>query len=357
MLNEVTNGKAIHSLYNEIKKILTQARSEAYRAVNFAMVQAYWSIGKIIVEEEQRGRIRAEYGRHLIQELSKRLSSEFGQGYDKSNLWNMKAFYLAYTKIDALRRELTWTHYRLLLRVEKLEARAFYEVEAANAHWSTRELKRQIDSLLFERLALSRDKAGVMRLARKGQEINEPVDLVKDPYVLEFTGIKQNERFLEKGLESALIDRLQQFLLELGKGFSFVARQKRITLDGQHFFIDLVFYNFILKCFVIIDLKIGALAHQDLGQIQMYVNYYARELMNEGDGQPIGIILCSDKNDAVVRYTLPEENKQIFASRYKLYLPTEEELEAELHKERKTIEMEVSLEEIKEISPSNKEEF
>jgi predicted nuclease of restriction endonuclease-like (RecB) superfamily len=238
-MNEVTNDNAILETYQTIREILTQARSEAYSVVNFAMVLAYWNIGKVIVEEEQRGEARAEYGRHLIQELSKRLSSEFGKGFDKSNLWNMKAFYLAFKKIDALSRELTWTHYRLLLRVEKLEARAFYEVEAANARWSTRELKRQIDSLLFERLALSRDKEGVMELAMKGQEINEPADLVKDPYVLEFIGIKQNNRFLEKGLESALIDRLQQFLLELGKGFSFVARQKRITLGGQHFLLTL----------------------------------------------------------------------------------------------------------------------
>jgi predicted nuclease of restriction endonuclease-like (RecB) superfamily len=236
----------------------------------------------------------------------------------------MRAFYLGFSNCDALRRELSWTHYRLLLRIEKTEARAFYEAEAVNSRWSTRELERQINSLLFERLALSRDKAGVLELAKKGHEIQQPADLVKDPYVLEFTGIKQDEHFLEKDLETALIDKLRQFLLELGKGFAFMARQQRITLDGRHFFIDLVFYNRLTRSFVLIDLKMGDLVHQDLGQMQMYVNYYHRELTAEDENPPIGIILCLDKSEAVVRYTLPEDNKQIFASRYKLYLPTEE---------------------------------
>jgi predicted nuclease of restriction endonuclease-like (RecB) superfamily len=255
----------------------------------------------------------------------------------------MRAFFLCFPKIDALRRELSWTHYRLLLRVEKPEARAFYEAEAVNSRWSTRELERQINSLLFERLALSRDKPGVLALANKGHEIQHPADLVKDPYVLEFTGIKQDERFLEKDLESALIDKLQQFLLELGKGFAFMARQQRITLDGRHFYIDLVFYNRLTHSFVLIDLKIGDLTHQDIGQMQMYVNYYHRELTAKDENPPIGIILCLDKSEAVVRYTLPEDNKQIFASRYKLYLPTEEELAAEIIKERRVIEMEQRL--------------
>jgi predicted nuclease of restriction endonuclease-like (RecB) superfamily len=341
-MGELSSGK-IQGLYQQIRDVLTQARSRAWQAVNFEMVTCYWEIGRLIVEEEQRGAARADYGARLIAEISKRLTAEFGKGFDRTNLQYMRSVFLNFPIRDALRRELSWTHYRLLLRVEKPEARSFYEIEAVNARWSTRELERQINSLLFQRLTLSRDKAGVMALAAKGHEINEPGELVKDPYVLEFTGIRQDEHFLEKDLESALISKLRQFLLELGKGFSFVARQKRFTLDGQHFFIDLVFYNYILKCFVLIDLKVGALTHQDLGQMQMYVNYYTRELMNEGDGSPIGIVLCSDKNDAVVRYTLPEGNDQVYASRYKLYLPTEKELATELLRERKALEMEAAL--------------
>lgn len=233
-------------VYRRIRDVLTQARTRAWRAVNAEMVAAYWQIGRIIVEEEQRGEARAEYGKRLIADLSAKLSSEFGKGFDKSNLWNMRAFYLSYPKIDAVRRELSWTHYRLLLRVEKPEAKAFYESEAVNDRWSTRELERQINSLLFERLALSRDKTGVMELAKNGHEVHVPIDLVKDPYILEFVGIKQDERFLEKDLERALIEKLQQFLLELGKGFAFMARQQRITLDGNHFISTLCFITALL---------------------------------------------------------------------------------------------------------------
>jgi predicted nuclease of restriction endonuclease-like (RecB) superfamily len=326
-------------VYDRIRKILTQARAQAWQAVNWAMVAVYWEVVRIIVEEEQRGATRAEYGAQLIEGLSHRLSAEYGKGFDRSNLRHMRAFYLAFPIRDAVRRELSWTHYRLLLRVEKPEARAFYETEAVNARWSTRELERQINSLLFERLALSRDKEGVLALAQQGHEIHQPADLVKDPYVLEFTGIRQDERFLECDLESALIDKLQEFLLELGKGFAFMARQQRITLDGRHFFIDLVFYNRLTRSFVLIDLKVGDLAHQDLGQMQMYVNYYQREISAADENPPIGIVLCADKSEAVVRYTLPEGNTQIFASKYKLYLPTEEELAAELQRERREIEL------------------
>lgn len=343
MMNKEKTLVAAEKIYEQIREVLIQARSRAMQAVNTEMVACYWQIGRLIVEEEQRGETRAEYGKRLIEELSSRLKNEFGKGFDKSNLWNMRAFYLAYPKIDALRRELSWTHYRLLLRIESPNARGFYEAEAANSRWSTRELERQINSMLFERLALSRDRKGIQKLSEKGQEIQQPADLIKDPYVLEFTGIKQDDRFLEKDLEKALLDKLRQFLLELGKGFAFMARQQRITLDGRHFYIDLVFYNRLTRCFVLIDLKVGDLSHQDIGQMQMYVNYYNRELTSEDENPPIGIILCSDKSEAVVRYTLPEENKQIFASRYKLYLPTEEELAAEIIRERKTIEMEKRL--------------
>ena len=344
-MGEVTNDQSIQGIYQQVRAILIRSRSRAWQAVNTEMVACYWQIGRLIIEEEQRGETRAAYGKGLIKELSRRLMDEFGRGFHERNLWFMRNFYLAYPKVNALRSELSWTHYRLLLRVEKPESRAFYEAEAVNSRWSTRELERQINSLLFERLALSRDKAGVLKLAKKGHEIQKPADLVKDPYVLEFTGIKQDERFLEKDLEMALIDKLRQFLLELGKGFAFMARQQRITLDGRNFFIDLVFYNRLTRSFVLIDLKMGDLTHQDLGQMQMYVNYYHHELTGEDENPPIGIILCLDKSEAVVRYTLPEGNKQIFASRYKLYLPSEEELAAELVKERRMLEMEARLSE------------
>jgi predicted nuclease of restriction endonuclease-like (RecB) superfamily len=329
--------------YERIRSILSEARSRAYRAINTAMVAAYWEIGRAIVEQEQHGQQRAEYGRALLEQLSVRLKSEFGKGFDRSHLAKMRAFFLFYPILDAVRPELSWTHYRLLLRVEKPEARAFYEAETVNAGWSTRELERQIHSLLFERLALSRDREGVLALARKGHEIQQPSDLIKDPYVLEFTGLPQSERYLESGLEQALIDRLREFLLELGKGFAFMARQQRITLDGRHFWIDLVFYNRLTRSFVLIDIKTGTLTHQDLGQMQMYVNYYQREIKSADENPPIGIVLCTDKSEAVVRYTLPEDNQQIFASRYKLYLPTESELAAELKRERQAIEMEADL--------------
>jgi predicted nuclease of restriction endonuclease-like (RecB) superfamily len=314
--------------YGRIRAILSEARAQAYRAINTAMVGAYWEIGRAIVEQEQQGQQRAEYGSGLLVELSKRLSAEFGRGFDRTNLQQMRAFYLVYPICDALRHELSWTHYRLLLRVDKSEARAFYEVEAVNAQWSTRELDRQIHSLLFERLALSRDREGVLALAEKGHEIQQPGDLIKDPYVLEFTGLPQSERYLESDLEQSLISKLREFLLELGKGFAFMARQQRITIDGQHYWIDLVFYNRLTHSFVLIDLKVGSLTHQDLGQMQMYVNYYQREVTAADENPPIGIVLCTDKSEAVVRYTLPEDNQQIFASRYKLYLPTETELAA-----------------------------
>ncbi len=325
--------------YDRIRAVLTEARRRAWQAVNAAMVAAYWEVGRIIVEVEQGGQERADYGKRVLQGLSARLKSDFGKGFDPSNLSMMRAFYLAFPTFDAVRQELSWTHYRLLLRVEKADARSFYEAEAVNARWSTRELERQIHSLLFERLALSRDKPGVMALAQKGHEVREPADLVKDPYVLEFAGLRQDEHFRESDLEQALIAKIQQFLLELGKGFAFMARQQRITLDGRHFFIDLVFYNRLTRCFVLIDLKVGDLTHQDLGQMQMYVNYYGRDLTGPDENPPLGIVLCTDKSEAVVRYTLPEGNTQIFASRYKLYLPSEEELAAELQRERRSIEL------------------
>ena len=336
---QVMPARESPAIYDRIRGILDEARQQTWQSVNTAMLLAYWEVGRAIVEEEQQGDARAEYGAQLIRELSQRLSSDYGKGFDRSNLSHMRAFYLAYPIVDALRRQLSWTHYRLLLRVEKPEARAFYAVEAVNARWSTRELERQINSLLFERLALSRDAEGVLALAQQGHEVQSPLDLVKDPYVLEFVGLRQDVRFFEADLERALMDNLQQFLLELGKGFAFMARQQRITLDGEHYYVDLVFYNRLTRSYVLLDLKLGKLTHQDLGQMQMYVNYYQREMTSPDENPPIGIVLCTDKSEAVVRYTLPEDNQTIFASRYRLYLPTEEELVAEVTQARREIEL------------------
>jgi predicted nuclease of restriction endonuclease-like (RecB) superfamily len=335
---------SIDTTYQSIKAILEKARSTAYRAVNVAMVQAYWGIGRVIVEEEQKGAKRAEYGKALIKELSRRLTRDYGQGFTESNLKYMRQFYLTFSNSHALRDELTWTHYRLLLKIEKEAARVFYMIEAIKNRWSTRELERQITSLLYERLALSKNKEKVLELSTKGQVIQEPKDVIKDPYVLEFLDLNESRKFLEKDLEHALIDELQAFLLELGKGFSFVARQRRITVDSDHYYIDLVFYNYVLKCFVLIDLKVGKLTHQDIGQMDFYVRYFEKEEKLDGDNPTIGLILCSDKNETMVRYTLLEDSKQIFASKYKLYLPTEEELKRELERERKMLEMEKRLE-------------
>ena len=301
------------------------------------MVEAYWQIGKSIIEE-QKGEERAEYGSGLLKELSKQMTQDFGKGFTVSNLKNMRQFYLNFPNSYALRSELSWTHYRLLMRVENENARQFYLDEAVKSQWSTRQLERQINTFFYERLLSSQNKEKVSQEIQTLEPGKTPDDIIRDPYVLEFLGLSSNDDFYESDLEQALITHLQKFLLELGRGFSFVARQKRITFDGRHFRIDLVFYNYILKCFVLIDLKIGDLTHQDLGQMQMYVHYYERELMNEGDNPPIGIVLCADKSDAVVKYTLPENETQVFASKYKLYLPTEEELLKELKKEYQAIE-------------------
>lgn len=323
--------------YEQIKRILSEARNKVYQTANFAMVEAYWNIGKSIVEQ-QGGEEKAEYGVRLIAELSKQMTTDFGKGFTVANLKNMRQFYLIFPKSYALRSELSWTHYRLLMRVENKNARQFYIEEAIKSNWSTRQLERQINSFFYERLLSSKNKEKVSEEIQKLEPAKIPEDIIRDPYVLEFLGLNPKDDFYESDLEEALITHLQKFLLELGRGFSFVARQKRITFDGRHFRIDLVFYNYILKCFVLIDLKIGDLTHQDLGQMQMYVHYYERELMNEGDNPPIGIVLCADKSESVVKYTLPENETQIFASKYKLYLPSEEELSQELQREYRALE-------------------
>ncbi|MFO7534355.1 MAG: PDDEXK nuclease domain-containing protein [Kiritimatiellia bacterium] len=355
-------------LYDRVRQILESAKSTVARSVNTTQVMANWLVGREIVEEEQKGKARAGYGDALLQDLSVRLTRDFDRGWSVRQLEYVRSFYLTYrsllngTKSNALRSifgetensnavravsdswapgrlhpNLSWTHYRILLRVDKSEARAFYEIEAIQNNWSARELERQICSLLYERLALSRDKKGLMRLATKGHEIQKPADIFKDPVVMEFLGLPESPKLVESGLETALINNLQSFLLELGKGFAFVARQERLTLDGDHFYIDLVFYHTILKCYVIIDLKTGKLTHQDLGQLQLYVNYYDREKRTAGDNPTLGLILCADKNDAVVRYTLGEDQQKIFASRYKLFVPSVAELKAEINREVKLL--------------------
>lgn len=347
-------------LYGRVREILDAARSNIARTVNTTQVIANWLIGREIIEEEQAGKRRAGYGEAVLADLAERLLQEFGKGWSVRQLEYCRNFYFSYPllleseksnaprsisdclvdgksgswKPGRLNPNLSWTHYRNLLRVSRDEARTFYEIEAARNAWSARELERQIGSLLFDRLAKSRDKKGLMRLAVQGQEITQPIDALKDPVVLEFLDLPASPRLVESKLEQALIDNLQTFLLELGKGFAFVSRQERITLDGDHFYIDLVFYHTVLKCFVLIDLKVGKLTHADLGQIQFYVNYYDRERRTEGDNPTLGLILCPDKNDAVVRYTLGEQQERnIFTSRYQLHLPTVEELENELRRE------------------------
>ena len=366
-------GKASRAgLYGRIRGILESARAGLARTVNSAQVATNWLIGREIVEDEQHGRRRAGYGAKVLSELSARLSREFGRGYSVDNMEAFRRFYLEYPRLisetasrnfpppaapsaisEALSRNspvapalparwqtgllhpaLSWSHYRCLLRVGRRAAREFYEIEAIRNAWSVRELARQTGSLLFERLAKSRDKRGLMRLATRGQEVTRPGDVFKDPTVIEFLELPESPLLVESKLEQALIDNLRTFLLELGKGFAFVARQQRISLDGDHFYIDLVFYHAILKCYVLIDLKVGKLTHADLGQMQLYVNFYDRERRSAGDQPTLGLILCPDKNDAVVRYTLGEQLKRnIFTSRYQLYLPTEEELLLELRRE------------------------
>lgn len=354
------------ALFDRVRQILEAARTGISRTVNTTQVVANWLIGREIVEEQQRGEIRAGYGERLMAGLSAKLTADYGTGFTVRSLEFCRSFYLTYPRLlektnavrsfsslagmpeisNAVRSEsgawqpgqlhtdLSWTHYRTLLRVEKPEARSFYEIEATQNNWAARELERQINSLLYERLALSRDKKGLLRLARKGQEIQGPLDVFKDPLVLEFLKIPAAAKLVESDLEEALLNELQAFLLELGRGFAFVARQERITLDGDHFYIDLVFYHTVLKCFVLVDLKVRKLTHEDLGQFQLYLNYYDRERRTPGDAPTLGLILCTDKNDAVVRYTLGEaQQRKIFASRYKLHLPTEQELAEEIRRE------------------------
>lgn len=315
--------------YSRIRNSVITAQSRIYNAVNTAMVQAYWEIGEqiyIACGENDR----AEYGKGLLKYLSEKLTAEFGTGFTERNLRNMRQFYQAYPIRHTVCTELSWSHYRILMRISDDNRRAWYTEECAKSGWSVRQLERQINTMFYERLLSSKEKDAVAAEIQTTEPKPEYEKIIRDPYVLEFLDLPENPHFYEKDLEQAIIDHLQKFLLELGRGFSFVARQKKISFDGRHFYIDLVFYNYILKCFVLIDLKLGDLTHQDLGQMQMYVNYYTRELMNEGDNPPIGIVLCADKSDAIVKYTLSENDTQIFASKYMTYIPSEEEFKREL---------------------------
>ena len=369
-------------IYSVIKTLLIEAREKVYRHINFTMVTTYWNIGRIIVEEEQRGKNKAEYGEYLIKYLSEKLTNDFGKGFSNDNLERMRLFYLTYKnqgvtisatvsrKLDKYKPigqtvsgrlvdpsisqtlstklgkgslisetvsrkskenpfKLSWSHYVFLIRLDEAE-RKFYEIEAANQGWSVRELERQFNSSLYERLALSRNKKQIKELSRKGQVVLKPQEAVKEPYVLEFLGLKEDSSYSEKEFETAIINKIEHFMLELGKGFLFVGRQVRFTFNEEHYYVDLVFYNRLLKCFVLIDLKIGKLKHQDIGQMQMYVNYYDRKIKSVDENKTVGIILCKEANKSIVEFTLPKNNEQIFAKQYKLYLPSKAELKKQL---------------------------
>ncbi len=349
-------------LFHQVAELLQYARRQVLRTVNSTMTYTYFEIGRMIVEEEQNGKDRAAYGKQVLKGLSEQLTSEFGKGFSVRNLEFIRKFYLIYSNSSTLTRiteiqsllalntedektkspisffedrksqslisffKLTWTHYLFLMRIDDEKERSFYEIETEKYNWSVRELKQQYNSALYTRLALSRDKEGILKLSEEGQIVEKPKDLIKDPYILEFLGLPELHHYSESQLEQEIINKLEHFLLELGHGFAFVARQQRISFDDKHFYIDLVFYNRVLRSFVIIDLKIGDLKHQDLGQMQMYVNYYDRKMRLEGENTTIGLVLCQNKSDFVVEYTLPENNEQIFASKYKTILPSKEDL-------------------------------
>ena len=325
-------------IYSEIKETLLQSRNQAYSAVNFAMVQAYWHIGRIIVEHEQSGSLRADYGKNMLQEISVKLQQEFGSGFSVRNLQQMKKFYALFPNTNALRSQLTWTHYRLLLRVENETARNWYMEECVRSAWSSRQLERQISTFYYERLLASREKEPVIAEAHDLMGTLAVESFIKDPYVLDFLDLKNYPALRESDLEQALIDKLQDFLLELGRGFCFVARQKLMRFEDEDFYLDLVFYHSILKCHVLIDLKVGKLTHGDVGQMDSYIRMFDALYKNSDDNPTIGIILCSQKNEAIVKYSVLSEAKQVFASKYQLTLPTAEELQREIEEERRKIE-------------------
>ena len=363
MKNKEISSKNYNNLIDRIANILVGARTKVVKEINKTQVLAYWEIGREIVEFEQKGRVRAEYGEELIKKLTKDMTEKFGRGFSEMNLRNMRRFYLEFPiqiqqtlsvksqkphilpeKYETPSREsaiqqtlsgkfepmLSWSHYCELLKVEEPLGRSFYQQEAIQNNWSVREMRRQINSMLFERVAHSKDTKTVMKMARKGQIIEKPEDAIKDPYILEFLYLREESSYTESQLEQALIDKLQYFLLELGKGFSFVARQKRITIANRHYYIDLVFYNRLLKCFVLIDLKTGELDHSDVGQMNFYLNYFKKNEKTEDENDPIGVILCAKKDDIFAKYVLGGLSNKVFASKYKLALPSEKELRLKL---------------------------
>lgn len=323
----------ISSIYHEIKNLVISSRKRVYKNINYEMVLLYWNIGRIIIDI-QDGRKHAKYDDRTLEKLSVRLIEEFGKGFSLRNLRSMRNFYSLFPNRQTLFAELSWSHYLEIMKVDSVNARNFYIKETINSNWSVRELKRQISSLLYERLTLSADKEKVLELSEKGQILKTSKDLIKDPFILEFLELKENNDYLELDLEKAILNHLKEFLLELGKGFMYVGSQVRITLEEDHFYPDLVFYNRILKCFVIIDLKIGTITHKDLGQISMYVNYYDREIKSNDENQTIGILLCTNKNETVVKYSLPLDNNQIYASKYKLNFPSDEDFIYEIETEK-----------------------
>lgn len=329
-MNELAIFKLDEQFVSDIRNIIITARTTAIRSVDFERVKMYWKLGERIFIEEQKGQDRAEYGAYLLQNVALEIEKEFGSGFSVRQLERARRFYRTYPIATALRTQLNWYQYRLLIQISDNDKREYYEQETANNNWTGRELERQINSGLYERLLLSNDKKSVLEVARKERQPESPTEIIKDPMVLEFLGLKPDAAYYEKDLERALITNLQAFLLELGNGFSFVARQKRILLEDDEFFADLVFYNRLLRCFVIIELKTHKITHEDIGQLQMYVNYYDRNEKAPDENPTIGILLCADKNDLLVKYTLPENNNTILASKYQLYLPTEKQLAEQL---------------------------
>ena len=330
-MNEIIDNKMIE----QIKSLLESARQKVATEVNSTLIMTYWQIGKIIVEDEQKHESRAEYGKQTLKTLSKVLSEEYGKGFSRSNLQNMRQFYLAYPKCQSVTGKLSWTHYCELLLISDEQKRSFYEKECVSARWSVRELKRQIESSLFERLLLSSSDANkekVLSLAMNGNEIAKPEDIIRDPYVFEFLGLPEDKPFFESDLEAALVAQIEKFLLELGRGFMFVGTQQRVTFNNHHYYVDMVFYNKILKSYVLIELKNTKLMPEAVGQLNMYLNYYANEVNDEGDNPPIGIILCTDKGNFDVQYALGGLSNNIFASKYVLYMPNKEQLIAEVER-------------------------
>ncbi|WP_195290054.1 PDDEXK nuclease domain-containing protein [Alistipes finegoldii] len=327
---KIVKANLTEQFISDIRTIILSARESAIRSVDTVRVQMYWKLGERIFIEEQKGQDRAEYGAYLLQNVALEIEKEFGSGFSVRQLERARQFYRTYPIATALRTQLNWYQYRLLIQIDDKDKREYYELEATNNNWTGRELERQINSGLYERLLLSNDKKAVLEVARKKRIPESPTEIIKDPMVLEFLGLRPEATYYEKDLERALITNLQAFLLELGNGFSFVARQKRILLEDDEFFADLVFYNRLLRCFVVIELKTHKITHEDIGQLQMYVNYYDRNEKAPDENPTIGILLCADKNDTLVKYTLPENNNTILASKYQLYLPSEKQLAEQL---------------------------